>query len=129
MHFGRTLATIVTLIGLGGAARAEMLGGGPVYAGNLSGASISCQIFNFGVSAISINTEGIFTNGGASLSLTTNTCTKALAPTGFCEFAATTVGNVGYLCRLNVLGADENVTGVAEIQNGGAVVAEEPIHK
>ena len=125
MHSRVIVVAFVILIGLGGVAQAEMFGGGPVYGGTASiGGQITCRIFNYGVSSVSISTRQIWnnTNPVAPEPLVGDTCNVVLAPTKYCAFTANIPGNLAYSCRVIATGIDVKLSGVAEVKNPASSV-------
>ncbi len=123
MNVRLTLAVLATLIGLSGAAQADMLGGGPVYGGPTSaGGQITCRIFNYGLSSVFISTRQIFTNTNVSIVPTSDTCNVALQPTKYCAFTATIPGNLAFSCRVVATGTDVKLSGVAEVKNSSSTI-------
>ena len=112
-----TFAVLATLIGLCGAAQAEILGAGPAYGGSPSvGGRVACRIFNFGTTPVSITTRQIFTNTNVSIVPATDTCNVALGVAQYCAFEAPITGNFAYSCRVVAQGTTTNISGVAEIK-------------
>jgi len=127
-----TLATLTAVIGLGGAAQAEIYGGGPVYGGPTSvGGSVVCRAFNFGATPITIPTRDIFNPAGAAAAKTFDNCNVDLPLGGSCAFAATIATNGAYSCRLVVVGpSSDEVSGAVEAQApGGAIISVLPLQK
>lgn len=135
MYVRLTFAVLATLIGLCGAAQADILAAGPAYGGFSSiGGSITCRIFNFGTSTVSISARQIFTNTNVSITPTADTCNVSLAPTRTCAYSASPTSNLAYSCRVvAVAGAYDklvNISGVIEIQTSGhEVVTTVPLSK
>jgi len=117
------ITTLALLIGLGGAAQADILAAGPVYGGNipdLTGGQITCRIFNAGLTPVTINLTEIRTNTNFLVTPISNTCltngtNPPLGVAKYCAFNAAITGNFAYTCRINVLGTDTNIRGVAEV--------------
>lgn len=117
VHKPSALAAFAVAVGLGGAAQADMLAGGPVYGGpaSISG-TVTCRVFNFGVFPVSIAVRQIFNNAGGVATLNSDSCGASLASTKSCQFSAPITGNFAFSCRIFESGNDGNVSGVAEIQ-------------
>jgi hypothetical protein len=122
MHIRRTLV-LATLICLGGAAQAADFGGGPAYGGrNSVGGSVTCRVFNFGTTAVSISFRQIFDNTGAMVTLTSDSCNVSLGPTKSCSYSAPISGNLAFSCRLRTVGTGTGISGLIEIQSVGNTV-------
>lgn len=116
MYARFTLAALVILIGLTGAAQAQMLAAGPVYGGAGSvGGTVTCRLFNFGFSEVTIDVHQIFNNVGEKVELASDTCNVPLSSTRSCAFSAPIQGNFAFSCLVRV--DSDRVSGVAEIQN------------
>jgi hypothetical protein len=123
MYKRLTLTAIVTLIGLGTVAQAEILAGGPVYGGPSSvGGSITCRVFNAGAFPMAIVSRQIFNNVGGQVALSSDSCSGSLQPTKTCAYAAPITGNLAFSCRMFEEGGDDNVRGVAEVQDSSHTV-------
>jgi hypothetical protein len=122
IHF--LVATIVTLLSLCEVAQAEIFASGPVYGGQSGpiGGGISCRIFNYGLSTVSISQRQIFTNTNIAVALTSDTCNVALAPNRYCAFTASIAGNLAYSCRLVASGTDPKLSGAAEVSSPSSVI-------
>ena len=117
MNVRLTLVTLATVIGLSGAAQADIFAAGPVYGGpGSAGGSITCRIFNYGLSAVSITARQIFTNTNVSIVPAADSCNVVLGVAKYCAFTAPITGNLAYSCRIAVNGTDTRLSGVAEIQ-------------
>jgi hypothetical protein len=82
------------------------------------GGSVTCRVFNFGASAVSIPTRQIFTNTNVLVSLFADSCNVPLGSAHTCAFAGAISGNFAFSCRLIATGADDTrLSGMAEIQN------------
>lgn len=128
-----TFAVLTTLIGLCGAAQADILAAGPAYGGNFGG-NVTCRIFNFGTSTVSITTRQIWANTNVLIAPASDTCNVALLPLKYCAFTAPSAGNLAYSCRVvAVAGAYDknvNISGVAEIQlSNGTISTTLPLQK
>ena len=118
--YTRVAATaIVALIALGGAAKADILSGGPLYAGSPAeiGGTVVCRLFNAGISSITVSTRQIWDNTGASDGLFSDSCGVPVTPGKYCAYTAKIAGNLAFSCRAVTNGIDNNVSGVIEIDN------------
>jgi|SRR5215470_4680200 len=118
--YTRVAATaIAALIALGGVAKADILSGGPLYAGSPAeiGGTVVCRLFNAGIASITVSTRQIWDNTGASVVLSSDTCTVAIASGKYCAYTAKIAGNLAFSCRAVTNGIDNNVSGVIEIDN------------
>jgi hypothetical protein len=135
MYVRLTFAVLAILIGLCGAAQADILAAGPAYGGTASvNGTITCRIFNFGLSTVSITARQIRTNTNVSIAPTSDTCNVPLAPNNTCAYGASPTNNLAYSCRVvAVAGAYDklvNISGVIEIQTPNhAVVTTVPLSK
>ena len=137
MYVRLTFAVLATLIGLCGAAQADILSAGPAYGGFPSiGGSVTCRIFNFGTSTVSLPTLQIWTNTNVSLVIppANDSCSVPLAPQKTCAYSASPTSNLAYSCRVvAVAGAYDknvNISGVIEIQTSAhSVVTTVPLSK
>jgi hypothetical protein len=122
MNVRLTLVALATLIGLSGAAHADIFGAGPVYGGPGSvNGRINCRIFNFGSYPVTIPLVQIWTNTNVLVTPASNTCTTsstnpALAPGRYCAVTALITGNLAYSCRVVASGFETRLSGAAEIQ-------------
>jgi hypothetical protein len=117
MHKPLAIAAFAAAVGLGAAAQADMLSGGPVYGGPASvSGTVTCRVFNFGVFPVTIGLRQIFNNAGGLAALNSDSCGVSLASTKTCQFSAPITGNFAFSCRIFESGNDGNVSGVAEIQ-------------
>lgn len=128
---GLTVAILAAVTGLSGTAHAGIFATGPAFGGpSETGGTITCRIFNNSAYGVNIVKRQIFTNTGASLTLSSDTCTATLASTQMCAFAASITGPFAFSCRVYTSGTDGEVTGVAEVQNSGnAVLLSTPLQK
>ena len=110
---------------------AGILGAGPAYGGPGSvGGAVTCRIFNFGTSTVSITTRQIFTNTNVSIPLASDTCNVALGVAKYCAFTARITGNLAYSCRVIAVGTETHISGVAEIQlPNGSISTTLPLSK
>ena len=118
--YTRVAATaIVALIALGGVAKADILSGGPLYAGSPAeiGGTVVCRLFNAGGFSVSVSSRQIWDNTGASVVLSSDTCGVAVTPGKYCAYTAKIAGNLAFSCRAVTNGVDNNVSGVIEIDN------------
>lgn len=118
LHLYKRLAliTLTALIGLGGAAQADIHAGGPVYGGPTSaGGAIFCRVFNFGTDSVSISTRQILAQDGTPLNPTFDNCNVALATGQTCVYAAAPITNQAYSCRVTDAATKSNLSGAAEI--------------
>ena len=131
MNIRLTQVALAGLIGLSGAAQADMLGGGPVYGGPASvGGQITCRIFNYGLSPVTITTRQIWNNTNSLQSLVSDTCNVVLQPARYCAFTASIVGNFAFSCRVVATGTDVKLSGVAEVKNSSStVLSSVPLYK
>jgi len=113
------VTAIATLIALCGVAQADILSGGPLYAGSPAelGGTVNCRLFNPGAFAVTVSTRQIWDNTGVSVVLAFDSCSAAVAPGKYCAFGAKIAGNFAFSCRAVVNGIDNNVSGVIEIDN------------
>ena len=113
------LATAIILVAMAPGVRAEMFGAGPVYGGPVSvGGSVTCRVFNFGTSSVSIPTRQIFTNTNSLVSILGDSCSVPLGAAHTCAFTGAITGNFAFSCRLIATGTDDTrLSGMAEIQN------------
>jgi hypothetical protein len=110
---------IAALIALGGVAQADILSGGPLYAGSpaeLNG-FVNCRLFNAGVYGVTVTNRQIFDNTGASVVLFTDSCSPVVTAGKYCAYTAKITGNFAFSCRAVTNGIDNNVSGVIEIDN------------
>jgi hypothetical protein len=131
MYKRLTLTALATLIGLGGAAQADMLASGQAYGGVSSiNGTVTCRIFNFGLTPVTITARQIWTNTSASITPTSDTCNVPLASTHACAYAQSPTSNLAYSCRIIAAGTEVNVSGVTEIQNPSHdVLSVVPMHR
>lgn len=123
MRFRLAFSTAATLIGLCGAAHADVVSGGPVYGGPASvGGQITCRFFNAGVFSVTLPLRQIWTNTNLLVAPVADSCNVALAPARYCAFTANIAGNLAYSCRAYVSGIDNNVSGVAEVKNPASAI-------
>jgi hypothetical protein len=118
LHLYKRLAltTLTALIGLGGAAQADIHAGGPVYGGpNQVGGAIFCRVFNFGTASVSITLRQIFAQDGTGVTPTADTCTAALGTGQTCVYAAAPITNQAYSCRVTDSATSSSLSGAAEI--------------
>lgn len=117
MYARLVFATAIILLMVTHGARAEMLGGGPVYGGPVSvGGSATCRVFNFGAFSVTLPTRQIFTNTNASVPLFADSCNVPLGIGQTCAYSGAITGNFALSCRLIATGTDTRVSGMAEIQ-------------
>ena len=126
LHLYKRLAltTLTALIGLGGAAQADIHGAGPVYGGTsgVNGA-ISCRVFNFGGGSVQITFRQIFNSNNAPVTPTFDTCGAVLAIGSSCAYGARITGLLAYSCRItdssttptSLSGAAETLSPAGEI--------------
>jgi len=110
-----------------GAARAELLHGGPVYGGPAAaGGIVTCRVFNMGPFSSTLSAAAIFDNTGASAPLTSNTCNGLVTASKYCAFSATVAGNLAYTCRAYSSGVQDIISGTAEIRTPAGVIITSP---
>lgn len=131
MRLRLPLAALTTLIGLGGAAQAEIYASGPAYGGPASiGGSVTCRIVNVGLAAVSLTGRQIIDNTGGSVAPSADTCNVPLAPTKNCFYSAAIKGSFAYTCRVVATGFDVRLSGVTEILSSAhAVLNAIPLQK
>lgn len=117
MHTRLAFVALAMLIGLGGAARADIYGAGPAYGGNPSGGAATCRVINVGTSAVGITLRQIITNTNGILPLSGDTCNVPIGPSSNCAFTASVPGNFALSCRLFVSGLDPQISGTLDVQN------------
>ncbi len=123
MNIRLTQVALAGLIGLSGVAHADLLAGGPVYGGpGSAGGQITCRIFNYGVTAVSISTRQIWSNTNVAMPFVSDTCNVALQPAQYCAFTANIPGNLAFSCRLVATGTDVKLSGVAEVKNSASTI-------
>jgi hypothetical protein len=130
LHLYKRLAltTLTALIGLGGAAQADIHAAGPVYGGSTQASGVfSCRVFNFGTMPVTFTTRQILDSTNAPVTLAVDTCggTTALQPGQSCVYLAQPISaTLAYSCRLiDTSTTPSNLSGVADIQNStGATV-------
>jgi hypothetical protein len=118
--YTRVAATaIATLIALAGVARADVLSGGPLYAGSPAelGGTVICRLFNAGGYNVTVSTRQIWDNTGVSNVLSADSCGPAITPGKYCAYSVKIGGNFAFSCRAVTNGTDNNVSGVIEIDN------------
>ena len=126
-----TLTTIAMLI-IGGSARADIWSAGPAYPGNPTGGSVTCRIFNAGLAPVTVVTRQILDNASVTpVALSSDTCTAAVPPLGYCAFAASpaAIFNFAFSCRVVTNGIDNNISGAIEVRTSTGVSAVLPLHK
>ncbi|MCI0600108.1 MAG: hypothetical protein L0Y50_04800 [Beijerinckiaceae bacterium] len=123
------LILAAAMLALVGTAKAEIFSAGPAYPGNPTGGSVTCRIFNAGLSPVSISFRQIWTNTGVAPALSTDTCNVAVPSTGYCAFTTPASGNLAYSCRINSSGTDNNITGVIEVRATSGAQVTLPLHK
>jgi hypothetical protein len=133
MRWRIAMGVLVMLLSFSGVARANIFASGPVYGGPTEddppAGTITCRIFNAGLTTVTINLTQIWTNSNALVAPVSNTCLNIpLGPARYCAYGATILGNFAFSCRINVTGTDTNVRGVAEIQRNGIILNVLPIH-
>ena len=110
-----TVIAAALLIALGGAARADILTAGPVYAGTAqSGGRVFCWLFNTGTGAVTIPTRQIFNNLKDSVKLAGDTCGSPLESGRSCGYFAN-AGTGTYTCRAIAEGVEPMVSGTLQI--------------
>jgi len=120
LHLYKRLAvtTLTALIGLGGAAQADIHAAGPVFGGTTQ-TVLSCRVFNFGTVAVSITNRQIYDSLGnlVTVAPSNDTCVAPLAgPGGSCAYAAVITGNQPYSCRvIDGSPTPTNLSGAAEV--------------
>jgi hypothetical protein len=123
---------LVALLCFNGIAQADILASGPTFGGiaTFGGGNVTCRIFNYGLTPVSITARQIFINTGTAVTPTSDTCNVALGSTKYCAFGAPITGNFAYSCRILVTGTDTRVSGVAELTDtGNAIVNAMPMQK
>ena len=109
------LAAAALLIALGGAAKADILTAGPVYAGTAqSGGRVFCWLFNTGTGDVTIPTRQIFNSLKDSVALVGDTCGVSLASGRSCGYFAN-AGTGTYTCRAIAEGVEPMVSGTLQI--------------
>jgi hypothetical protein len=126
------LTTLTALIGLGGAAQADIHAAGPVYGGSNPsqvGGSISCRVFNFGAVSVSIPTRQIFDSNNVPVTPTVYQCGLPLAVGQTCTYAAPITSLLAYSCRvIDTSTGSTSLSGAAEIQSStGEVLSVLPL--
>jgi hypothetical protein len=126
LHLYKCLAvtTLTALIGLGGAAQADIHAAGPVYGGSTEvGGAISCRVFNFGAVSVSITTRQLIDNANNIVTPTVDTCGIPLAVGQNCTYAAPITGNLAYSCRvIDTSTGSSSLSGAAEIQSSTGMI-------
>jgi len=132
LHLYKRLAltTLTAVIGLGGAAQADMHAAGPVYGGSSqAGGVISCRVFNFG-NAVTFTSHQIFDSSNATVTPTFDSCGASLGSGLSCVYGAQPIsGTLAYSCRVIDGSTSSSLSGAAEIQNpaGTAVLFSLPL--
>jgi hypothetical protein len=130
LHLYKRLAltTLSVLIGLGGAAQADIHAAGPVFGGSTQ-TTIICRVFNFGTAAVSITTRLIFDSNGTMVNPTVgDSCGAPLAVNGSCAYGAPATGNLAYSCRvIDSTAGSTSLSGAAEISNTTGVLSALPL--
>jgi hypothetical protein len=131
LHLYKRLAltTLSALIGLGGAAQADIHAAGPVYGGTTQ-TVISCRVFNFGTVAVSITNRLIYDGSGNPVTVTppNDTCLAPLAVGGSCVYVAAITGNQAYSCRvIDTSSTPTNLSGAAEASSPTEVLTVLPL--
>ena len=138
MSMRQNLITLALLISLGGTAHADIFAAGPVYGGNttdLTGGVVTCRVFNAGLTSATINLTQIWANTNVLVTPTANTCltngvNPPLGSAKYCAFTAPITGNFAYSCRINAIGYDTNIRGVAEVYGvSGKILNAQPLLK
>ena len=112
----------------GGAAQAEVYGGGPVYGGFGSiGGTAVCRIFNFGPFDVPDTIRQLWNNVGSQVSLGFDSCNTTLASGGSCAYGANISGNFAYSCA--IAAESSYISGSVEIQKSGEVLNTQPMHR
>lgn len=128
MKIRLAFATLATLIGLGGAAQAEILASPPLYiSGGAAGGQFICRLFNAGLGGANVSLRQIFTNTNVAIALSADSCNVVLGSTKYCAFQANIGGNFAHSCRAVVHGADTDIRGLAQAQNGATVLDSTPM--
>lgn len=117
MYVRLVVTTLAILIGLGGAAHADIYAAGPAYGANPTGGVATCRVVNVGTTSVSITTRQIITNTNVSLPLNADSCNVAVLPGNNCAFTALVGGNFALSCRLFVSGIDPQISGTLDVQN------------
>jgi hypothetical protein len=117
---------LAALVGVAGGAQAATLASGPVNGGSASnggaGGTITCRIFNAGLTSASITSTQIWINTNALVTPTSNSCLTSLGVEKYCAFTAEITGNFAFTCRITAAGTDTNLRGVAEIQGPTGII-------
>lgn len=133
MHTRLIIASLIILSGFHETARSEIYAAGPTYGGNVAGligGTVTCRVFNYGLSNVTISQRQIWTNTNALVAPTTDTCNVALPPNKYCAFGASITGNLAYSCRLVAAGVDAKLSGVTEIMSSsGAIMNSQALQK
>ena len=109
------LAAAALLIALGGAAKADILTAGPVYAGTAqSGGRVFCWLFNTGTGDVTIPTRQIFNSLKGSIAPVSDTCGSSLASGRSCGYFAN-AGTGTYTCRAITEGVEPMISGTLQI--------------
>jgi hypothetical protein len=119
LHLYKRLAltTLTALIGLGGAAQADIHAAGPVYGGSTEvGGVIACRVFNFGSAPVVITSRQIFNETNASVIPTADSCGTPLAVGQSCVYFASITSSLAYSCRVIDQSTSSSLSGAAEIQ-------------
>jgi hypothetical protein len=128
LHLYKRLAltAFIALIGLGGAAQADIHAAGPVYGGTTPtqvNGMISCRVFNFGSVPVSITTRQIIDSNGTNVIPANDTCGAPLVVGGSCVYVATITALVAYSCRvIDATTGSTSLSGVAEIQSSAGQI-------
>jgi hypothetical protein len=122
MYVRLVVTTLAILIGLGGAAYADIYAAGPAYGANPTGGVATCRVLNVGTTSVSITLRQITTNTNVSLPLSGDTCNVSVLPGNNCAFTAPVGGNFALSCRLFVSGPDPQISGTLDVQNPVGVV-------
>jgi hypothetical protein len=116
--------TFIAMLTIGGGARAEIWSAGPAYPGNPTGGSVTCRIFNAGLAPVTVVARQIFVNASvAPVALSSDTCTAAVPPQGYCAFAASpaAIFNFAFSCRVVTNGSDNNISGAIDVHTSTGV--------
>lgn len=127
------VTSFIILFGFHETAQSEIYAAGPTYGGNVAGligGTVTCRVFNYGLSSVSISQRQIWTNTYVLVAPASDTCNVALPPNKYCAFGATIAGNFAYSCRLVAAGVDAKLSGVAEIMSSsGAIMNSQALQK
>lgn len=122
--YGRfAVGALAVLISLCQAGQAEVIVGGPLYGGvNSQGGTITCRIFNFSATAVTLTQRRLYSNAGTVLVPTSDDCGAALQPLKSCSFSRNIYANWAFSCRAAYPGTTPRLSGVVEIERNFAII-------